>query len=161
MQLALASRRDTTRLGAAIGRVLEPGDLVILDGDLGAGKTFLAGAIAHALGVPNREPVTSPTFTLVHEYTTPRGVVLHADLYRLLDSPAGLDVEIARLGLRERRGDGAIVLVEWGEGAVDALGGDAALVVHLAIEAGETGRAATARAARLTGPRASACSMVD
>lgn len=151
----LDSRRDTTRLGAAIARALVPGDLVILGGDLGAGKTFLAGAIAHALGVPRSEAVTSPTFTLVHEYATPRGLVLHADLYRLLDAASGLDVEVARLGLRERRGDDAIVLVEWGEGAIGALGGEPALIVHLAI----AGSGRTARAARLTGPRASACSM--
>lgn len=150
---ALESRRHTTRLGVAIARALEPGDLVILGGDLGAGKTFLAGAIVHALGVPRSEAVTSPTFTLVHEYAASRGLVLHADLYRLLDSASGLDVEVARLGLRERRGDGAIVLVEWGEGAIEALGGDPALVVHLAISG------TSARTARLTGPRATACSM--
>jgi tRNA threonylcarbamoyladenosine biosynthesis protein TsaE len=153
MTLALASRSDTTRLGAAIARVLESGDLVILDGDLGAGKTFLAGAIAHALGVSKDEAVTSPTFTLVHEYSIERGTLLHVDLYRLLDSAAGIETEVARLGLRERRGDGAIVLVEWGARAEDALGGDAALVVSLSIEN------ANARVATLSGPRASACTM--
>jgi len=158
MEIALASRRDTTRLGAAIARALEPGDLVILDGDLGAGKTYLAGAIAHALGVPAREAVTSPTFTLVHEYATPKATLLHVDLYRLLDSAVGIDAEVARLGLRERRGDGAIVLVEWGARAEDALGGDAALVVSLAMPADEKAKK-RARVARLSGPRASACTM--
>jgi tRNA threonylcarbamoyladenosine biosynthesis protein TsaE len=125
----LRSRRDTQRLGASIARVLAGGDLFVLSGDLGAGKTFLVRAVARALGV--RAPVTSPTFTLVQEYETPRGTLVHADLYRLLGP--GLAAEVARLGLRERRREGAIVVVEWGEGALAALGGDPALVVSLAI----------------------------
>jgi tRNA threonylcarbamoyladenosine biosynthesis protein TsaE len=147
---ALRSRRDTTRLGAAIARVLEPGDLVVLAGDLGAGKTFLARAIARALGVT--EAITSPTFTLVQEYATPRAPLLHVDLYRLRESraatgprdlgaaksPQNLAQQIARLGLRERRAEGAILLVEWGEDAIEALGGDPSLVVHLRITKGTT-----------------------
>jgi tRNA threonylcarbamoyladenosine biosynthesis protein TsaE len=136
----LRSRRDTTRLGAAIARVLEAGDLVVLAGDLGAGKTFLARAIARGLGVP--EAVTSPTFTLVQEYATKRAPLLHVDLYRLRESKTPLEQEIARLGLRDRRAEGAILLVEWGEDAIDALGGDPSLVVHLAIT-GDTTRSAT------------------
>lgn len=138
--IALPTRRDTTRLACAIADVLEPGDLVLFHGDLGAGKTFLARALLRRLGVKDR--VTSPTFTLVQEYETTRGTVLHADLYRLRDSAAGLVSEVERLGLRERRGDGAIVLVEWGEGAIGALGGDPALEVSLAM-AGENARTAT------------------
>jgi tRNA threonylcarbamoyladenosine biosynthesis protein TsaE len=157
MQLRLANRSDTTRLGAAIARALEPGDLVVLDGDLGAGKTFLAGAIAHALGVSKREPVTSPTFTLVHEYATPRATLLHVDLYRLLDSAAGIDTEIARLGLRERIDEGAIALVEWGA-RVPALG-EPALVVSLVMDAGGGGKRDDVRVATLDGPRARACTI--
>jgi tRNA threonylcarbamoyladenosine biosynthesis protein TsaE len=145
---SLRTRRETTRLGASIAAQLRPGDLVVLSGDLGAGKTFLARAIARGLGVGARERVTSPTFTLVHEHATRRGAVLHVDLYRLLDSPATLATEVARLGLRERRGEGAILLVEWGDPAVTELGGDPALVVDLAI----TGK--TTRAAVVRGPRA-------
>jgi tRNA threonylcarbamoyladenosine biosynthesis protein TsaE len=111
--------------------MLSPGDLVLLSGELGAGKTFLARAIARGLGVRGR--VTSPTFTLVQEYTTTKGTLVHADLYRLLDAPAGLAAEVERLGLRERRGEGAIVLVEWGDDAASALGGDVALQVRLTI----------------------------
>jgi tRNA threonylcarbamoyladenosine biosynthesis protein TsaE len=140
---ALATRRDTLRLGGAIARVLEGGDLVVLSGDLGAGKTFLVRAVARALGVEGSVP--SPTFALVHEYATSRAPLLHADFYRLRG--AGLGAEVARLGLRERRGEGAILLVEWGEDAAEVLGGDAALVVSLAI-AGER-----VRVASLSGPR--------
>ena len=122
--LRLASRRDTTRLGARIAQTLAPGDLVLLAGDLGAGKTFLARAIARALGVPSETAIASPTFTLVQEYETPRGVLLHCDLYRLRDEadPARTAVEIRRLGIAERRSEGAIVLVEWGEGHERELG---------------------------------------
>jgi tRNA threonylcarbamoyladenosine biosynthesis protein TsaE len=135
----LATRRDTTLLGARIAAVLDAGDLVLLSGDLGAGKTFLARAIARALGV--RERVTSPTFALVQEYTTSKGTLVHADLYRLRDARAGIDAEVARLGLREQRGEGAILLVEWGDDAVAALGGEPTLVVRLWIE-GATRRVA-------------------
>jgi tRNA threonylcarbamoyladenosine biosynthesis protein TsaE len=128
---------------------MQPGDLVLLSGDLGAGKTFLARAIARGLGAT--EAVTSPTFTLVREIETPRGLLLHADLYRLHGE--SLDAETRRLGLRERRGEGAFLLVEWGDEALDALGGDPALVVSLAL-AGEH-----AREARLSGP--SAARVVD
>jgi len=129
---------------------LQPGDLVLLGGDLGAGKTFLAGAILHALGVDAGEAVTSPTFSLVHEYATPRGLVLHADLYRLRDGGVPLAAEVARLGLRERRAEGAILLVEWGTDAEGALGGNAALVVALTVAG------ASSRRAELAGPAAAA-----
>jgi tRNA threonylcarbamoyladenosine biosynthesis protein TsaE len=150
----LRTRRDTRSLGAAIARVLTPGDLTILTGEMGTGKTFLVRAIARALGCGAR--VTSPTFALVHEYPSPRGVLVHADLHRLhrLPSPEGpagaarsLDMQVAALGLRESRSEGAFVVVEWGEEAVGALGGHPALVIALAI-AGENERAAT-----LSGPR--------
>jgi len=144
----LSTRRDTTRLAKRIAEVLEPGDLVLLSGDLGAGKTFLARAIARARGVPVEVAIASPTFTLVQEYETPNGTLLHVDLYRLreegdLEKTAK---EVRRLGLDERRADGAILLVEWGEGLERELGGAAALSVTMSI-AGE-GRTAT-----LAGPR--------
>jgi len=152
MQLRLASRRDTTRLGGRIAEVLAPGDLVLLAGDLGAGKTFLARAIARALGVPTSHPIASPTFTLVQEYVTPRGLLLHADLYRLRDERAKTALEIRRLGLAERRSEeGAMVLVEWGEGFAHELGGDAALEISLTIEG-------DGRTAAITGPRSAAIS---
>jgi tRNA threonylcarbamoyladenosine biosynthesis protein TsaE len=119
---------------------------VILEGDLGAGKTFLARAVARAMGVSGTVP--SPTFALVQEYDTARGVLLHVDLYRLRG--AGLAGEVARLGLRERRGEGAIVLVEWGEDATAALGGEPALAVRLAIARADGD---DARSAALSGTR--------
>lgn len=150
VELRLATRRDTTRLGTRIGEVLAPGDLVLLSGDLGAGKTFLARAVARALGVPAETAIASPTFTLVQEYETPRGLLLHCDLYRLRDEDrAKTAIEIRRLGLAERRAEeGAIVLVEWGNGFDRELGGEAALDVTLSIEG-------NGRIARLRGPRAS------
>jgi tRNA threonylcarbamoyladenosine biosynthesis protein TsaE len=155
---ALATRKDTLRLGLSIARALAPGDLVLLSGELGAGKTFLAGAIARGMGLDADARVTSPTFTLVQEYATPRGPLVHADLYRLLDATAvlsgadaasdALDAEVFRLGLRERREEGAVVLVEWGDAAEAALGGDVSLRVTMRISG------AAARAVVLDGPRA-------
>ncbi len=142
----LRTRCDTRSLGTAIARALRPGDLVILTGDLGAGKTFLTRALANELGAASR--VTSPTFTLVREHDTPRGLLVHADLYRLPRDSAALDEEVARLGLTERRAEGAFLVVEWGQEAVDMLGGAPALFVSLAI-AGDSARTAT-----LWGPRA-------
>lgn len=133
----LATRRDTKRLGAEIAEALAHGDLVLLCGDLGAGKTFLARAIARALGVPPDVAIASPTFTLVQEYETPRGTLLHVDLYRLRDEdPERTKAEVRRLGLAERRAEGAILLVEWGEG-LEAELGPAAITVTLAIDGKE------------------------
>lgn len=147
--LELATRRDTTRLGGRIASVLEPGDLVLLSGELGAGKTFLARAIARARGVPADVAIASPTFTLVQEYATKGGTLLHVDLYRLRDE-ADRDKtvrDVRRLGLEERRAEGAVLLVEWGEGLEAELGGDPSLTVALRVDGDR-------RAATLTGPRA-------
>lgn len=117
---------------------------MVLEGDLGAGKTFLVRAIARTLGIPAALPVTSPTFTLVNEHATAPPLV-HADLYRLGDAD-----ELVELGLVERIGADAIVIVEWGDRFSEALGGEG-LWVHLAL--GASGRTAQFQA---RGPRATA-----
>ncbi len=142
----LRSRRDTVRLGHAIAALLEPSMLVLLSGDLGAGKTFLARSICRGLGVPAQDRITSPTFSLVHEYEVSRGVLLHADLYRLRDAK-DVATEIGRLGLAERRREGAIALVEWGNELGSLLGFAYDLQVTLT-------RADAGRAASFDGPLA-------
>jgi tRNA threonylcarbamoyladenosine biosynthesis protein TsaE len=122
----LPTRRDTLALGRRIARVLTPGDLVVLSGPLGSGKTFLTRAICRALGLPPNIRVPSPTFTLVHEHPT-NPPLSHADLYRL-ETPA----DVRALGLDAQRDDGRVLVVEWGAPYVELLGGDA-LVVELAL----------------------------
>jgi tRNA threonylcarbamoyladenosine biosynthesis protein TsaE len=126
-RIDLKTRRDTLALGRRIARELEAGDLVVLAGPLGSGKTFLTRAICRALGLPPSARVPSPTFTLVHEHPTVPPVS-HADLYRL-ETPA----EVRALGLDAQRDDGRVLIVEWGTPYVELLGGDA-LVVELALE---------------------------
>ena len=118
LTVSLPTRRATRRLGAALAVVLCPGDLIVLEGDLGAGKTFLVRGIARGLGVPAKKAITSPTFTLIHELEA-RHPLLHADLYRLGDPD-----ELVELGIMERIGGDAVVLVEWGDRFRDALGNE-------------------------------------
>ena len=128
LELRAASLVDTHAIAASLAGLCRPGDLIVLSGEMGAGKTAFAKGFGAALGVV--EPITSPTFTLVHTYDLPPGVghgakaLHHADLYRL-DRTA----EIADLALEELAEFQGIVLVEWGDVA-DTLFGDH-LVVHL------------------------------
>ena len=108
LELVLPSRRATRRLAAALGARLVKGDVVWLEGELGAGKTFFARGLLRALGVPEAVPVTSPTFALMHEHEGRAGAIVHLDLYRLGDAS-----ELSELGLDEAF-EGAIAVVEWG-----------------------------------------------
>jgi tRNA threonylcarbamoyladenosine biosynthesis protein TsaE len=111
-----ANEKDTRRAGAELAKQLAPGDAVLLEGDLGAGKTVFVKGLAEGLGLDPDE-VTSPSFALVHEYG-PAGrppALVHADLYRL--PPGGGPVE--DLGL-DARGD-AILAVEWPRPPLTAL----------------------------------------
>jgi tRNA threonylcarbamoyladenosine biosynthesis protein TsaE len=108
----------TWALAEAVAGVLEAGDVVLLTGEMGAGKTAFTQALAAALGVS--ESVTSPTFTLVRTYPTDRGFeLLHADVYRLERL-----AEIVDLGLPELLEEGVVAVVEWGERAAPAFGPD-------------------------------------
>jgi tRNA threonylcarbamoyladenosine biosynthesis protein TsaE len=120
--LELPNRRATIRLAQKLAGLVAPSDLIVLSGDLGTGKTFFTRALCRALGVPANVDVTSPTFTLVHELVG-RCPIVHADAYRLKD-----ESELLGLGLREVRGEGALLVLEWGEPYVDVLGGEALLV---------------------------------
>ncbi len=120
--LPLDSRRSTLRLARELAKCLRAGDLVVLGGELGAGKTFLVRGVSRALGLSERVRVTSPTFTLVHELSTvPR--LLHVDLYRLETSR-----EVQDLGLLYRRDEGQVLFVEWGEPWIAELGSDAVII---------------------------------
>lgn len=90
--------------------MLSPPKLVLLRGDLGAGKTTLVKGIAAAFQAATEEDVTSPTFTLVHEYRGPQANLYHIDLYRI-DTPRELDT----LALDDLRAEDSILLIEWGE----------------------------------------------
>lgn len=110
-RLRTRSEGGTLALGELLAELLPAPKLVILRGDLGAGKTTLVKGIIAALGAADAEGVTSPTFTLVHEYRGPKVRVFHLDLYRLETA-----AELERIGLWELADAGdALVLVEWGE----------------------------------------------
>jgi len=104
------SEDETLDLGRGLGRALKGGELLLLEGDLGYGKTVFARGVAAALGIPQDE-VTSPSFTLVHEYRGGRVPLFHVDLYRL-DAP---EDEVGALGIEEILAAGGVVVVEWGE----------------------------------------------
>lgn len=120
--IALDTRKRTRLLARTLAPQLRPSDLVILDGQLGSGKTFFVRALTRALGLPERVRVTSPTFSLVHEIGTTPSIV-HADLYRLASNR-----EVNQLGLDEQRDAGAVLIVEWGRPYVEQLGGDALIL---------------------------------
>jgi len=108
LELELDREADTLALARSIAAAVEGGDLIGLEGGLGAGKTtFTRGAI-HGLGVSKETAVTSPTFALLHHYQG-RLPIVHADFYRLAD-----EVELDELGVDESLDEGAVLFVEWG-----------------------------------------------
>jgi tRNA threonylcarbamoyladenosine biosynthesis protein TsaE len=106
LEVDARSVEETKRIGAALAPLLAPGDVVLLVGELGAGKTTLTKAIVEALGATG---VTSPTFTLCHRYDTAPPVA-HVDCYRIVDGD-----NLADLALDEVLDDGYVAIVEWGE----------------------------------------------
>jgi tRNA threonylcarbamoyladenosine biosynthesis protein TsaE len=107
---------ETQDLAAALAALAQPGDLIVLAGDLGAGKTAFVQGFGAGLGVT--EPITSPTFTLAQQYEG-RMLVHHLDVYRL--DQLG---EVAELGLAELLDDGGVVLIEWGDAILPVLPND-------------------------------------
>jgi tRNA threonylcarbamoyl adenosine modification protein YjeE len=108
LELQLDSEDATLALAQSLADALEGGDVVGLEGGLGAGKTTFTRGAVHGLGVDPETAVTSPTFALLHQYEG-RLAIGHADLYRLAD-----EVEIEELGLDELLEEGAVLFVEWG-----------------------------------------------
>lgn len=128
------SAAKTRALGRRLARLLRPGDIVFLQGPLGAGKTAMAQGVGQGLRVET--PVTSPTFVLLarHEGSTP---LYHADLYRLADPD-----EVADLALEQQASDG-VLLIEWPERGLEVLPPDHLLVVLEPVEGQENDRRIT------------------
>jgi tRNA threonylcarbamoyladenosine biosynthesis protein TsaE len=104
------SAEETTELGRRLATELKPGSIVLLRGDLGAGKTTMVKGIAEGFQAAKAEDVTSPTFTLIHEYRGPAVTLYHIDLYRI-DTQRELDT----LALDDLMTPKSILLIEWGE----------------------------------------------
>ena len=104
------SPEETVALGRDLASLLAPPKLVVLRGDLGAGKTTLVKGIAEGFEAALQEDVTSPTFTLIHEYRGPSATLFHIDLYRVETQR-----ELETLGLDDLMSDNSVLLIEWGE----------------------------------------------
>ena len=105
-----ASPEETIAFGRSLGAELKPPLLVLLRGDLGAGKTTLVKGIAEGFGAASQHDVTSPTFTLIHEYRAPQVTLYHIDLYRV-----DTQRELETLALDDLVAENSILLIEWGE----------------------------------------------
>ena len=115
VRIASTSPDRTRNAAARLARLLVAGDVLLLGGDFGAGKTTFTQGLAHGLGID--ELVTSPSFTLLRSYQSPRGLrLLHADIYRLDHLQ-----EVVDLGLPELLDEGAVAVVEWGDLAAPVL----------------------------------------
>jgi tRNA threonylcarbamoyladenosine biosynthesis protein TsaE len=109
-EFTTSSPEETIAVGRELASLLAPPKLVVLTGDLGAGKTTLVKGIAQGFQAAEEEDVTSPTFTLIHEYRGPSATLYHIDLYRI-DTPRELDT----LALNDLMDDKSVLLMEWGE----------------------------------------------
>lgn len=128
----------TERLGHSIASLLRPGDLILLSGDLGAGKTTLIKAVAHGLGI-DPAGVTSPTFAIIHEYPEASVPLVHADLYRL-----GQGADIMETGMEEYIAGEYAVVIEWAEFLPDDFAKDSLSINMLYVS--DTGRKAVIKA---------------
>ena len=104
------SAEETIALGRSLAEMLKPPKIVLLRGELGAGKTTLVKGIAEGFHAALEEDVTSPTFTLIHEYRGPQAILYHIDLYRV-DTPRQLET----LGIDDLIAEDSVLLIEWGE----------------------------------------------
>lgn len=104
------SAEETIALGQEFALLLAPPKIVVLRGDLGAGKTTLVKGIAEGFNAASQEDVTSPTFTLIHEYRGPKAILYHIDLYRV-----DTQRELETLGLDDLMTGESVLLIEWGE----------------------------------------------
>jgi tRNA threonylcarbamoyladenosine biosynthesis protein TsaE len=104
------SAEETIEFGRALAPILSPPKVVLLRGDLGAGKTTMVKGIAEAFGAAHQEDVTSPTFTLIHEYRGKDLTIYHIDLYRI-DTLR----ELETLGIDDLINGSSVLLIEWGE----------------------------------------------
>ena len=114
MEFLTNSPEETEKVGSALGNILTPGTVIAYRGDLGAGKTAFTRGLARGLGY--REPVTSPTYTIVNEYLGGRLPLFHFDMYRLASSDDLWDI-----GWEDYLERGGICAVEWSENVADAL----------------------------------------
>jgi tRNA threonylcarbamoyladenosine biosynthesis protein TsaE len=104
------SAEETIALGRDLASLLTPPKIVLLRGNLGAGKTTIVKGIARGFGASEEEDVTSPTFTLIHEYRGPAATLYHIDLYRV-----DTQRELETLGLDDLMSENSVLLIEWGE----------------------------------------------
>ena len=139
MEFLTNSPEETERVGAALGKILEPGSILAYRGDLGAGKTAFTRGLARGLGYT--EPVTSPTYTIVNEYLGGRLPLFHFDMYRLASSDDLWDI-----GWEDYLERGGVCAVEWSENGDDAMENAIYVTIYktgeesrrIVIEGGET-----------------------
>ena len=129
-KIEIGDERQMERVAQVLAQLVEAGDVIGLQGDLGAGKTFLTRAFARAFGVPEEVRITSPTFTLINEYFGGKTPIYHMDLYRL-----GSPSELYELGLWEYYDNDGVCFVEWCDRFED-LWPDRALVLSITLGQG-------------------------